>query len=323
MSIIYGVAQVRRTATCLQQAISLFLRVRSVWQIRRRQQRVQAALHALSDRELMDIGATRGEIDYIAAQRSIERPGCSLNRHIGDALVILLLFNLFSLICADRAEAQCTARDVLRRHLAVKSAPPAPGSEIPVRSAADVLMRKTIRIGTFKDTFALSNAMSAIGCGVGNSAAEILARPAFTLSRRQAEVELVAVSVAELGFQGETSSLREIYLRAQELGFALAPPEIAPQLRLQYLDQPIGEFLTIGMKPIRTWAGEAVVLTVANGGAGLILIGQDGSEDTQISAMSRFVFVRPDRSIPAEAAEMVRFERQNSSGSPRASEGDR
>jgi hypothetical protein len=220
--------------------------------------------------------------------------------------LILLLFSLLGLVSADRAAAQCTAQDVLRRHLAVKAAPPVPGSEIPVSSAVDALVWKTILIGTFTDTFALRNAMSAIGCGVGDSAAEILARPAFTLSGKKAEVELVAVSVAELGFQGETSSLREIYLRAQELGFALAPPEIAPQLRLQYLDQPIGEFLTIGMEPIRTWAGEAVILTVANGGAGLILIGQDGRDDAQISAMSRLVFVRPDRSIPAEAAAMVR-----------------
>ncbi|WP_312016512.1 hypothetical protein [Bradyrhizobium liaoningense] len=114
------------------------------------------------------------------------------------------------------------------------------------------------------------------------------------------------MSVAELGFQGATASLREIYARAQELGFALAPPETAPQLRLQYLDQPIGEFLIIAMQPVRTWSGESVVLTVANGGAGLVLIGQDGREDTQISAISRFVFVRPDTSIAPEAAAMLR-----------------
>jgi hypothetical protein len=143
------------------------------------------------------------------------------------------------------------------------------------------------------------------------------------LIRKKAEVALVAVSVAELGFQGETTSLRAIYVRAQELGFALAPSEIAPQLRLQYLDQPVGEFLIIGMEPVRTWAGEAVVLSVANGGAGLILIGQDGSDDTQISTMSRFVFVRPDTSVPAEAAALVTFERKSPRGNARLGQGDR
>lgn len=323
MSAIHGVAPVRRTATPAQQAATLFLRLWSAWQERRRRRRVRTALSALSDRELMDIGATRAEIDYIALQQASARPHCSTHRRIGNALAILLLFHLLGLISANRAEAQCTAQDVLRRHLAVKSVPPAPGSAIPVGHAADVSVWKTILTGTFTDTFALRNAMSEMGCGVGNAAAEILARPAFTLSSRKAAVMLVTVSVAELGFRGETSSLREIYARAQELGFVLAPPEIAPQLRLQYLDQPIGEFLIIGMEPIETWAGEAVVLTVANGGAGLILIGQDGREDAQISAMSRFVFVRPDISEPADAAAIVRFERENPRGSVGLGQGDR
>ncbi|MEK9279935.1 MULTISPECIES: DUF1127 domain-containing protein [unclassified Bradyrhizobium] len=306
MSAIYSAARMRRTAASPQQAISLFQRLRSAWQERRRRRGVQADLSALSDRELMDIGTTRGEIDYIASQRSIARPHRSSAQRIGDALVILLLFNVFSLISADRARAQCTAQDVLRNHLAVKAAPAAPGSQIPISSAADVSVWKTILIGTFADSFALRRAMDAIGCGVGNSADEILARPAFSLSDKKAEVQLVAVSVAELGFQGETASLRDIYARAQGLGFGLAAAEIAPQLRLQYLDQPIGEFLTIGMEPIRTWAGEPVLLTVANGGAGLILIGQDGHDDAQISVISRFVFVRPDKPASAEAAAMAR-----------------
>jgi hypothetical protein len=46
------------------------------------------------------------------------------------------------------------------------------------------------------------------------------------------------------------------------------------------------------MEPIKRWNGEPVILNVANGGAGLILIGQDGSADAQISVASRFLFVR-------------------------------
>lgn len=38
----------------------------------RRRQRLGAALHELSDRELMDIGLTRSEIDYITPQRAID-----------------------------------------------------------------------------------------------------------------------------------------------------------------------------------------------------------------------------------------------------------
>src|SRR4029079_2748747 len=48
-------------------------------------------------------------------------------------------------------------------------------------------------------------------------------------------------------------------------------------------------------EPIRTWNGEPAIITVANGGAGLILIGQDGSADAQISVASRFLFVRSSK----------------------------
>ena len=118
-------------------------------------------------------------------------------------------------------------------------------------------------------------------------------------------MELFAVSAAALGFRSGTASLGEIYARAHQLGFGHAAAEIGPQLRLQYLDQPLGDSLIIGMAPIRTWNGEPVILTVANGGAGLILIGQDGSAEAQIPVASRFLFVRPDQTAPAEMPEQA------------------
>ncbi|UWU81375.1 DUF1127 domain-containing protein [Bradyrhizobium huanghuaihaiense] len=42
---------------------------------RRKRQRLRAALLDLSDRELMDIGTTRGEIDYVASHRSVDPRG--------------------------------------------------------------------------------------------------------------------------------------------------------------------------------------------------------------------------------------------------------
>jgi len=168
---------------------------------------------------------------------------------------------------------------------------------IPIRSAAAVPVWKTIMLGTFANSFALIGALDAAGCSIGDSAGEILARPAFTLSATKADVELFAVSAGELGFQAETASLADIYARARQLGFGLATAEVAPQLRLQYFDQPIGEFLIVGMKPIRSWNGKPVILNVANGGAGLIIVGQDGSADAQIPVTCRFLFVRPMEAV--------------------------
>ena len=220
-------------------------------------------------------------------------------------LIVAVLCTACTLLFASEARAQCTARDVLQNQLRLKKAPSADRPQIPIKSAVDVSVWRTITIGTFANVFALSTALDAVGCGIGNSAGEILARPTFTLRGAKTNVELFTVSAAELGFKTDTASLASIYARAQLLGFELAAAEVGPQLRLQYFDQPIGEFLTIGMEPIRTWTGAPVILNVANGGAGLILIGQDGSADAQISVASRFVFVRTNEGAPAEEHEAV------------------
>jgi hypothetical protein len=196
------------------------------------------------------------------------------------------------LFIGSNARAQCSARDVLQFQLTLKNPPSASSPKILVKSAIDAPVWKTITVGTFANSFDLRNALNALGCGIGSLAEEILARPTFTVSAMKTNVELLAVSAAELGFKTDTASLADIYARAQELGFELVAAEVAPQLRLQYFDQPIGEFLIVGMEPIKTWSGEPVILNVANGGAGLILIGQDGRADAQISVASRFLFVR-------------------------------
>jgi uncharacterized protein YjiS (DUF1127 family) len=41
----------------------------------RKRQRLRATLYDLSDRELMDIGTTRGEIDNVASNRGIDPRG--------------------------------------------------------------------------------------------------------------------------------------------------------------------------------------------------------------------------------------------------------
>jgi hypothetical protein len=188
--------------------------------------------------------------------------------------------------------------------LTLKTTPSADTPPMPVKSAFAVPVWRTITVGTFANSFALLSALDAAGCSIGGSAEAILARPAFTVGTRKTNVELFAVSAAELGFQTDTAPLADIYARAQQLGFGLAAAEVAPQLRLQYFDQPMGEFL-VGMEPIKTWKGAPVILTVANGGAGLILIGQDGSAEAQIPVASRFLFVRPDQTAPAEMPEQA------------------
>ena len=199
-------------------------------------------------------------------------------------------------LASHMARGQCTARDVLQNQMKFKVRP----AEVPqhlVRSDQDVATWKTIKIGTFADPVRLRNKLDSMGCGVGGQAAEILARPAFIVSSRETDVELVLVSPVQLGFTSDTVTLGDVYARARQLGFELAAAEVGPQLRMQYLDQPIGEFLIIGMEPIETWTGEPIILNVANGGAGLILIGQDGRAGAEIYVKSLLVLARSHRSV--------------------------
>jgi hypothetical protein len=231
-------------------------------------------------------------------------PHCSIRRQSGGTLLIAMLCTACIVLFASKASAQCTARDVLKNRLTLKTTPSANTPPILVKSAFAVPVWRTITVGTFANSFALLNALDAAGCGIGGSAEEILARPAFTVGTTKTNVELFAVSAAELGFQTDTAPLADIYARAQKLGFGLATAEVAPQLRLQYFDQPMGDFL-IGMEPIKTWKGEPVILTVANGGAGLVLIGRDGSADAEIPVVSRFLFVRSNEAALAKAVHGV------------------
>jgi hypothetical protein len=163
------------------------------------------------------------------------------------------------------------------------------------QSPSDLPVWKTITVGAMTSALAVRNALDDAGHRVGDLAGEVLARPAFAVSTTRMDVHLANLSAVDLGFRGETVRLADLYGRARKLGFELAGAEVGPQLRLQYRDQPVGEFLHVGMVPITTWSGEPVILVVANGGAGLLLLGRHGHDDLEIPVRNRFLFVRPDR----------------------------
>lgn len=109
---------------------------------------------------------------------------------------------------------------------------------------------KTLKLGTgLKTAGDFLRALNDGGFRIRDSGKEILVRPGFKVSRKEIEVDLVDISVIELGFRNG-ATLEEIHKRAIKLGFNLCPPEVGPQLRLQYKDQPEDEQLFIAMKPI-------------------------------------------------------------------------
>ena len=200
-----------------------------------------------------------------------------------------LVIAAFSLaLGAGNALAQGEARSLVPEPVAGRT------DSIIGKSVTDIPVWKRITLGTYKSITALRVALDASRVRVGDSADEILGRPAFPLSKTNLDVDLVVVRVSELGFNDATS-LGEIHRRAGELGLELCPAEVAPLLRLAYVNQPMGEFLNVAMSPIATYGGEPVALSVANAGTGPLLIGGEGRPDLLMNERAQFVFVRPAR----------------------------
>jgi uncharacterized protein YjiS (DUF1127 family) len=83
MSTTYGAREVGQTAGSTSRVFGLFKKSWGVLQERRERENLRAALDHLSDRELIDIGVTPGEIDYVASKRSIDPRGVYWAEHAG------------------------------------------------------------------------------------------------------------------------------------------------------------------------------------------------------------------------------------------------
>ena len=188
---------------------------------------------------------------------------------------------------------------------AASEAAPAGAAEIGKKPIA---IWKQITVGTHKSVNAVRQALDAARMGIGDSADEILGRPAFAFSQTKASLDLVLVTVTDLGFPAGSTPVREIYGRARQLGLELCPAEAAPYLRLHYVNQPVGEFLRIAMQPVATYRGDLVDLTVANGGAGLLLVGGAASPDLKLHSTAKFVFVRPPEVASGEVEDRAAYD---------------
>jgi hypothetical protein len=187
------------------------------------------------------------------------------------------------------AVALCAGNAIAQEHLLARS--PAPHAS----AAIELSIWRTISLGTAKGVHAYRDALGAEGIKIGDSADEILGRPAFFYARAPKQVELVVLSAAELGVEADAAPHAEVYRRAKQMGLELCPAEVGPQLRLEYRDQPLGEALDIAMEPVATYAGEPTILALVNFGTGLALIGADGRLDSTVPLARRFVFALPPR----------------------------
>jgi len=178
--------------------------------------------------------------------------------------------------------------------------PGAQSSGLNVNKPAHFQIWRRITLGTYKGVDAYRDALDSARIKIGVSADEILGRPAFPYAKMKTDVELAVLSAAELGVESDESSLSDVYERARQAGLELCPAEVAPQLRLEYRDQPLGEALNIAMEPVATDSGEPTILALVNFGTGLALIGSDGRSEFMVPRTWRFVFALPTHG-PLEA----------------------
>ncbi len=151
---------------------------------------------------------------------------------------------------------------------------------------------KTIKLGTgLKTAKDFRKALKKSGNLIGDWVDDILGKPVFTASDTEKEVDLVNVSVAELGFK-DGAIRKDIYGRALELGLELCPAEVGPQLRLQYADQPKGEWLRIAMKPITDSDGDLFVFAVGHDYGERLLHGDRAHPGRFWDGGSRWCFLR-------------------------------
>src|SRR5262245_8442749 len=211
-------------------------------------------------------------------------------------LVVVLFFAAYAGHAAGQSQTQCSK---------APSAPLLAAYTTPI--ALETAIWKTITVGGSKGVNAIRQAMDSAPCPIfiGDEADEILGRPAFPFNKTPFELDLVVLSVFDLGFGDPISrndielgasveaSLRDIYARAPSLGLSLCPAEVGPALRLNYLDHPLGEYLHLAMQPVARDSGELIDFRIGNGGAGLMLVGGNGHSDVKFPGATRFVFVRP------------------------------
>ena len=147
----------------------------------------------------------------------------------------------------------------------------------------------TLKVGEYKTVGDLEQAIVGAGCRISDWAADILKKIALVPAGM--ELELVNVSVRELGFK-DGATREQIYSRAKELGFDLVPAIVGPLLRMLYKNQPMGEWLLMGMEPIVGSDGYLGVFSVVRSEGGLWLYAYYGNPTDFWSPEDRWVFAR-------------------------------
>lgn len=154
---------------------------------------------------------------------------------------------------------------------------------------------KSISVGTIpRDQ--LGTKITELGMKVNKLAADMMKQKAFVVATAEVQVNFAKLSVADLGFK-DGARYAAICARAIKRGYELCQPEDGPQLRIQYPDQPKGEWLRMAMEPIRDSDGDLSIFNVEHADDGLYLYSYYGKPDYFFIPGSPFVFRVPQEAL--------------------------
>jgi hypothetical protein len=154
---------------------------------------------------------------------------------------------------------------------------------------------KVVELGKFPDTKTLLNKLVESNIELGAYVRDCFPQR-FRLANRRRKVSLVVVSVSEMGFD-EGATYAVIVRGARSRGLELCDQEVAPILRLEYQNQPVGDFLMTATEPFQVQGTCPLLFTLHNSGGLLYLDNYRCGDDINCVTWSgkwKFVFTLPD-----------------------------
>ena len=167
---------------------------------------------------------------------------------------------------------------------------------------------RSVRIGGMTRSALLAE-LQRNGVQLNDIARALLAHPEFATSEVALVLETTDVSIGELGHtQGAT--MAQVFASAAAHRLSLCPLELAPHLRLQFMDQPEGcsghprsahrappGALTVASRPLASEKGDALGFYLRRIRGGLWLRGYRAPAEHLWSADDRLVFCRAPMGI--------------------------
>ena len=157
---------------------------------------------------------------------------------------------------------------------------------------------RTITLGTHKTVSEMQSAITDAGKKISDWGNGIMDQPAFTIAQQEEKLHLVETSVAEIGFPKGTTykTFREravgteVEFEGETYTVELCPNEAGPKLRIEYDDQPKGEWLRVAMEAITDSGGRLTLFDVGHVGGAVWLSGRSGRGDDDWGGEDRFMF---------------------------------